>query len=590
MSRYLSVVLSIVLLVSIVIGTTIWLRAFRESVVTYQSPLRDVTLLPQSPDLPDASAVVLVVISGLGFDTFQALELPVLNQLAQTGATAAMRSSPPTYSQTSRATIITGAPADTNGAPPVDQPVEALSPVETDTIFARAHEAQLRTALLGLADWQRLIPRNHLDEAFFVNVPGPEADQAIAESALTLLKNNEFDLVVIHFTQLDFAAKRQGGPSSNAYRLAAERIDAHLGQISRALDTSDDALVIVSDHGYIASGGHGGDEAEVVWQPLILVGNGISPGSYSDIRQLDVAPTLSTLLGLAPPTATQGRILSEMLRLNEFDQVTAQLTLAQQRVALAEAYLVGIQDDPPEVLDTLVADLTQAQATIAQSNVEGALQLAKLTQENADAHIAVTRQSRIRAEQWPRLLLALLFFSIWLITMWRRRSTYAGLIAVVTLITVGLYHILFQVQGFSYSLSSISDFSQLPFDIARRTTVSLLAGGGLMLIILMLASEKDWLIILGVGYGFTVLVTFAFALPLFWTFWLNGLVVDWYLPAVGPVFWQITGGYEVLVSALLGLLLPWPIMLLTLLVNRTRRFLDENRAPREPDALPGLHL
>jgi hypothetical protein len=139
-------------------------------------------------------------------------------------------------------------------------------------------------------------------------------------------------------------------------------------------------------------------------------------------------------------------------------------------------------------------------------------------------------------------------------------------------------------------VSALRDFSEWPFDIARRTAVSLLAGGGLILVFLMMTREEDWLTLLGIGYGFGLLVTFMFSLPLFWAFWQNGFSATWYLPAIVPAFWQATGILEVIISAILGILLPWPIMTLTLFVNLIRRRLDENRARTKSDALPGLHL
>jgi hypothetical protein len=590
MRKYLSIGLSIFTLICIIVGTTLWTQAFYESVENYRSPLRQADLLPQSTTLPKTAKVVIVLISGLGYDAVQELDLPVLGQLAQTGATALIQSLPPTYSQTARATLITGAPPETNGAPPIDQPLEDLSLIESDTVFARAHENQLKTALLGAADWQRLIPRNHLDETFFVNVPGPEADQAILEAALPILKKNNIDLVLIHFTQLDFAARYQGGLSSSAYRLAAGRINVYLEQISRAVDLGGGVLVILSDHGHIPSGGHGGAEIDVIRQPLVMIGKDIVPGSYSDISQTDIAPTISTLLGAAPPSAAQGRILFEMLRLNEHDQAIAQLILAQQRITLAKAYLTGIQGPSATLPEALFADLEQAQATFTQKNIGGAFQLALLAQEGADAQMGIARHSRIQTGQWPRLLGTMFIMSGWFMVMWRRRGFHAGLIVIATLVTIGLYHTLYQLQGYSFSISSLNDFSALPFDIARRTAVSMLAGGGLMLIFLMLTNEKNWVTLLGTGYGFSLLVTFVFALPLSWAFWQNGFIIDWYLPAVQPVFWQITGLFEVMIAAILGLLLPWPIMFLNLFVNLVRHHLDETQPRPEPDALPGLHL
>jgi hypothetical protein len=106
----------------------------------------------------------------------------------------------------------------------------------------------------------------------------------------------------------------------------------------------------------------------------------------------------------------------------------------------------------------------------------------------------------------------------------------------------------------------------------------------------MLVNEENWVTLLGTGYVFSLFATFIFALPLFWAFWQNGFTIDWYLPAVGPVFWQIIGLLEVMMAAIVGLLLPWPIMLLNVFVNWVRRHLSDHPSRPEQDALPGLRL
>jgi hypothetical protein len=590
MKKYLSIVLTIFILLCIIAGMTIWIQAFYESVKTYQSPLQELELPAQPSILPKTARIVIVLISGLGYEASQALNLPVFAQLTQTGASTAIQSDPPTYSQTSRLTLVTGAPADVNGAPPMDQPLENLSPTSIDTIFARVHEAHLQTALLGRDDWQYLIPANDLDNTFFVNAAGPDADQVILQAALPLIKNSQVDLVFIQFTGLEFAAKRPGGLSSDGYQAAVSNIDSYLGQISRAVDFNETVLMVLGDHGYTESGGQGGDEIEIVRQPLVIIGKNIIPGSYTDIRQLDIAPTISTILGTPPPKSAYGRILFEMLSLNEQSRTGAQLTLAQQRIALAAAYITQIKGSDVSLPESLLADLAQAEKTFTQNNLGGAFQLALLTQENADSQIAAAKYGQIQTEQWSRLIIVILVTSIWFMIMWRRRGRHASLIVVATIITLGLYHTLFQLQGYSYSISSFNNFAQLPFDIARRSVVSLLAGGALVLIFLMLVDEKNWITLLGTGYGFSLFVTFIFALPLFWAFWQNGFTVKWYLPAVVPVFWQIVGLLEVMMAAIVGLLLPWPIMLLNLFVNWVRRHLSDSPSRSEQDALPGLHL
>ena len=96
MKKFQSISLSIILLVSVIGGTLLWLRAFSTSLAQYRSPLREVTLSPQTPTLPAyTQKVVVVLISGLGYDNALALNLPVFSRLSQTGATAAVQSTPP---------------------------------------------------------------------------------------------------------------------------------------------------------------------------------------------------------------------------------------------------------------------------------------------------------------------------------------------------------------------------------------------------------------------------------------------------------------------------------------------------------------
>src|SRR5262245_38953302 len=177
--KYISVSLSVFTLVGAVLCTLLWTRAFYQSVENYQSPLVGSDLPPQPSQLPKTARVVVVLISGLGNEAAQSLELPTLSQWTKTGASAVIKSEAPTYSQVAQMTLMTGAPAETNGAPPIDKAIETLTPLQIDTVFARAHEARQRTALLGNITWQKLIPQTQLDETFFVDGLGPGADQAV---------------------------------------------------------------------------------------------------------------------------------------------------------------------------------------------------------------------------------------------------------------------------------------------------------------------------------------------------------------------------------------------------------------------------
>lgn len=587
MKKYLPVLFSIFILLGLIVSAEAWIRALYESARHYQPPLHGDTLPTEPLTLPKTAKVVIVLLSGLGDEAFQSLELPVMAQLAQTGVSSTLQSAPPTYSQTARMTLITGASPELNGVAPIDQPFEAMVVPDTDSIFARAHEAHLKTALVGLADWRGLVPREELDETFFVESPGPEADQTILNVALPLLKEDEVDLLLIQFTGLDFAASQQGGTSSDAYRATAVRLDDYIGQISRIMNLDTSILVILSDRGHVSSGGSGGAEIEVTQQPLVMNGYGLISGQYSVIAQTDVAPTVATLLGLPAPHQAQGRILFEMLNLSSEHQTLAQIALTRQRLALAERYLTGVQGPEAHLPDSLFVDIERAANTLAQNNVNGALQLALLTQKSVDAEMAAARHSAIQAARWPRLLAAAALALICFFILWRRRNVHAGLILIAAIVTLALYHTLFQLQGHSYSISGF-ELADMPFDIARRMGVSFLAGGALVLLFLMLIDERNWLTLLSTGYGYSLLTIFILALPLFWAFAQNGWVIDGYLPSVTLIFWQITSLLEILVAAIIGLIIPWPIMALNVFVNFVRRHLSDSQSKSGHDPLPGL--
>ena len=592
MKKYQSIGLSIILLVSLMGGTLLWLRAFGTSLSQYRSPLRDVTLSPQTPTLPAYThKVVVVLISGLGYDNALALNLPVFSRLSQTGATAAVQSSPPTFPQTAWATLLSGAPAETNDAPPIDLVTQELYPLEIDTLFNRAKAANLQTAVFGQADWGQMIPDDLIDHKFVIDTQGFQTDELILESALPIIKDDQTELIVLQFTQLNVTANQQAGIDNQAYLEAANQVDAYLETISTALDLSNAVLIVTADHGHTEDGGYGGDEVEVIWQPFVMNGQDIIPGVYSDIHQTDVAPTIATLLGLAPPTATQGRILLEMLRLSETEQAILQLGLTKQRIALAGAYITQMGDSQTTDLTTLIEDLEYAETTFNNNNINGALQLASLARGEADAKIAAVRNGHLQTSRLIRLPIVLTIVGLWLLMLWRKRGVHTGSIIIAAGFTLILYHTLYQLQGYSYSISSYINIISLPLEIARRTTVSLLIGWGILLILLMLADEGNWARLLGSAYGYSVLVTFMFTAPFFWGYWQNGWAVTTYLPSVVPAFWQIAAAIEGLVAATLGLLLPWAIMILCLFVHLVRHRLNETGPSHtKTGSLPGLHL
>ncbi|RME79786.1 MAG: hypothetical protein D6784_00170 [Chloroflexi bacterium] len=582
MRKYGDTLLNIIILSVVLVGTAMWLRVFYASLLAYRSPLHAVQL-PVQPEPPGQTrSVVIVLVDGLGEETFEGIEFPVLDRLRETGARFILTSPPPTYDQTTWATLITGAGPELNDAPPVDLPTGAVRPLAVDTLFHRAADFGLTPVLVGPPVWQTLLPADPRFRVYPARQSGPTGDRETLETALALLEEDPPALMVVHFTRLGQLAAGSG-PNSDSYRQAALTLDSYIGRLAASLDLSRSVLLFTSSHGYTPEGGTGGADPAVSRTPLVAVGQGIIPGEYSPAPQTDLAPTVSLLLGIPFPTATQGRPLTEMIRLSERDRAVTQINLARQRVALVQEYLRLIEASP--MPEQVVQDLEQAHQAFRARNISGAMELARLTRQEADNLFAAARHQRLEAERRPRLVLVILLVTAWLALMWRRRNAFSGLVVIAAAGVIVVFHSLYQLQGYEYTLSTTANHTAWAIDVARFTAAGMLAGGGILLFFLLFTEEENWLVLLNAGYSFALLTVFALAVPLAWAFWQNGWAVHWSLPDAGTTFWQFLAVFQTLTAVMFGLLLPWPVMALSRLAGFIRRLTGRNRTEPE-DVLP----
>src|SRR6185369_7703200 len=112
-------------------------------------------------------------------------------------------------------------------------------------------------------------------------------------------------------------------------------------------DLEQDAIVVVSDHGHIAPGGHGGLEPEVTHAFFLGAGSIFRRGVELGERPMrDVASTLSLLAGVRTPATNLGRPMLDALALEDevdsiayaapFDQATKMLCSLHESPRCAE--------------------------------------------------------------------------------------------------------------------------------------------------------------------------------------------------------------------------------------------------------------
>jgi hypothetical protein len=154
-----------------------------------------------------------------------------------------------------------------------------------------------------------------------------------------------------------------------------------------------------------------------------------------------------------------------------------------------------------------------------------------------------------------------------LVLIWKRGKTTAWL-AGAALLYVALFNFRYAIlAGRSYSLSSVES----PSDIILFTAVTAAAA----LIIAWLATsfplhtfKRAPLQAAAITLGSTGVILYLLALPILWSFALNGALVTWTLPDMASMFMGFLSILQSMVVAVVGLLLTGVVSLITLR-NRT---------------------
>jgi hypothetical protein len=553
----------VVILAAIILGSNLWLVRIRDSVQSHRSVLTGQPALGV-PTSPTVQQVVMIVMSGLTYDA--SLEMPFLNTLREQGADAQCRGHYPSYSQTAWITLISGAGPELNDAPLVDRPYDQLRLTTVDDLFVEAKRADLTTALLGFHWWERMIPEQVIDRSLFVSETDPEADEQLADRAMSLMANLPPNLMVVQFSQVSHAASIYGSHSPQ-YWDAVRRADSLLRDLAQAMSLTRNVLIVTSDHGYLANGGHGGADQEVIITPLVMTGGRVIPGEYGMVDQADVAPTIAALLGLAVPSAAEGEILFDALVMDEAESTEKWVTWAQQKVELSDVYLEsigrsGLGPGPK-------GDAEVAYSSLLVRNYGSASRLAGFAVEGATAEMVRGQAQRIASEQRRRLPVAVLPALAAAYLLWRRWTRTTAVLFICALGTLAVYHILFLWEGEIYSFSTIGTWDAFVTDSVARMGIALVPSLSVLIWLTWHQSRRTPLRIAALDYSLALLLAFLLAVPLAVSYVLNGFEVTWRLPNPLLSFVQVFSLLSLGLAAFLVLFFP----LITIPVDRALRWI-----------------
>lgn len=478
-----------------------------DSIYAYRSPLSDNPPQPGEPvGEPLSDRVVFVLIDALRMDTaYDAEIMPYFNGLRQQGAWAEMNSREPSYSAAGYSVILTGVWPELSDGPVFNLETEDIPVWTQDNLFSAAHRAGLQTAVSGYDWFEKLIPAEAVTAGFYT--PGEDriADREVVDEALPWLASGEYELVLIHLDQVDYAGHHEGGAADPNWDAAARRADDLLVEIAGQLDLSRDTLFICSDHGQVDAGGHGGNEPVVLTEPFVLVGAGVRPGEYGVVQMVDIAPTLAAILGLNIPASTQGQVRTEMLELTAEEVTAIETAHAQQQAELAVAYVLAIGGVLPVVEDgNIVLEPHQKMES--------------------------TRQERVNAERLPRLMLAGVLALIplaWLGWRWKRSSGWL-------LVGAAVFHLVFNlwyagVSGKGYTFSYVVG----PMELVMDGVVKALLAFGVGWLVATLGArffKQGGRKAAEFTFGLALVTMYTLTLPVLWSYAWDGLFVGNFLP------------------------------------------------------------
>lgn len=507
-----------------------WATAMMDSLYAYRSPLAGQPPAAGQPaNAALARRVVFVLVDALREDTSLKPDvMPFLAELRAKGAWATMHSRPPSYSAPSYSVLATGAWPDLSDGPALNLEYADIPTWTQDNLFSSAQRAGLKVAVAGFNWFEKLIPQEAVAASFYTAGEDAAADREVMAAALPWLQAGAgaYQLVLIHLDQVDYAGHHEGGPRDPRWDAAARRVDDHLRAIAATLDFSRDTLLVVSDHGQIDRGGHGGHEAVVLTEPFVLAGAGVKPGRYPAVQQVDVAPTLAVLLGAAIPASAQGRVLFEMLALSPD---------AAERVAAAQ--------------------LTQKGRLLTAYSAAIGRPIPRVGSGGPTPSLEAIRMARLNAERLPRALLALAILALCAFVLWRGRGRDLGWLLLAALLYVALFNLRYAVMdGRAYSLSSVASADDLILSTAVTAALALLFAWLLVAARLRLA-RRGPLAAATATLRWTLVSLAVAGLPALVSFVSNGPVVTWTLPDFPSFFLGFLAVLQLLFIALCGLAL-----------------------------------
>lgn len=271
--------------------------------------------------------LLLIGIDGVRPDVLAAVATPNLDALAAAGVLIDdARTTTPSVSGPAWSSMLTGVWPAKHGV--TDNEFIGKRYAEYPDFLTRIERLRPELATAAVADWLPLVLADEgletVSDAVDVKhvldgyeLGWAEADARAAELTAGILRDANPDALFVYLGNPDETSHESGSIGAE-YRAAIALADEHVGTIVRALNArpsiarEDWLVVVATDHGRRADGGHGGDTPEEMTTFILLSGDAVAGrAAPAGARIVDVAATALAHLGIAidPSWGLDGRPL-----------------------------------------------------------------------------------------------------------------------------------------------------------------------------------------------------------------------------------------------------------------------------------------
>ena len=284
-----------------------------------------ITIQPPEIHDPLSDGFILIILDGVGENwMLDEVNMPLLNERRETGATLNLRTGPLTLSATCVSEIMNGvpnSPSDGLRNFNLEHPGGDDAWTLASKIGASSTNSPYNVGLVGSYVYGNMYgDMENLDfiDTFLGHADYYQGDEDTAEVLFQWFENDSYNVIGAHFSGPDKVGHRWG-TTGEKY---AEKITHIDGLIDEVLDKVPEnwTIIVTADHGMTKLGTHGSSQdvtrevAALVWGPQII------PGSQSEGHQRDIPALSIAVLDLPFPVQLHGQIPLDILNISAVER------------------------------------------------------------------------------------------------------------------------------------------------------------------------------------------------------------------------------------------------------------------------------